>query len=164
VIFVTVGTQLPFDRLVRAVDRWAGANPDAEVRAQIGLVSSEGYTPRHMESTPTLDPQHFERLFNSARLVVAHAGTGSLLQASTNSIPILIMPRRAEFGEHRNDHQLATAKHFGDLPGVHVAHEEEDIAPAIDRLLREDAKAPELRPTADPQLIAKIRNLIFRPD
>ncbi len=34
-IFVTVGEQLPFDRLVRAVDEWAAAS-GKEVFAQIG--------------------------------------------------------------------------------------------------------------------------------
>src|SRR6185312_9191493 len=33
VIFVTVGTQLPFDRLIMAVDEWAGAAPGRRVFA-----------------------------------------------------------------------------------------------------------------------------------
>ncbi len=27
-IFVVVGTQEPFDRLIKAIDKWAGMNPD----------------------------------------------------------------------------------------------------------------------------------------
>jgi hypothetical protein len=45
VIFVTVGTQLPFDRLIRAVDEWAGAAAGADVFAQIGPTAVE---PRHI--------------------------------------------------------------------------------------------------------------------
>ena len=37
-IFATVGTQLPFDRLIAAVDRWAGTRPGREVFAQIERV------------------------------------------------------------------------------------------------------------------------------
>src|SRR3954470_10768842 len=36
VIFATVGTQLPFDRLVGAVDRWAATRGDRDVFAQVG--------------------------------------------------------------------------------------------------------------------------------
>ena len=32
-IFVTVGYQMAFDRLIEAVDEWAGAHPDAELFA-----------------------------------------------------------------------------------------------------------------------------------
>ena len=35
-IFATVGTQLPFDRLIRGLDSWAECNPEVEVFAQIG--------------------------------------------------------------------------------------------------------------------------------
>ena len=35
-IFVTVGTQGPFDRLVRAVDKWAGMRARADIFAQTG--------------------------------------------------------------------------------------------------------------------------------
>ena len=36
-IFVTVGAQLPFDRLVDTVDAWAGRKGDTEVLAQIAV-------------------------------------------------------------------------------------------------------------------------------
>ena len=163
-IFVTVGTQLPFDRLVRGVDAWAGRNPQVEVRAQIGAVRAGGYRPRHMIATPALDPDSFGRLFRSARLVVAHAGTGSLLQANACGTPILVMPRKAALGEHRTDHQIATVEHFGTRAGVHVVHEEEDVAPSIDRLLTGAPQSPQLRPAADPELIAALRGVIFTGD
>ena len=35
-IFVTVGYQMPFDRMVESIDRWAGRHPDAAIFAQIG--------------------------------------------------------------------------------------------------------------------------------
>ena len=46
-IFVTVGTQLPFDRLIRAVDNWAKAAGRRDVFAQIGPAS---YRPLHIDS------------------------------------------------------------------------------------------------------------------
>lgn len=160
-IFVTVGTQLPFDRLIRAVDSWAGHHSDVEVRAQTGHIGSGGYHPCHMADTPILDPGSSARLFDAARLVIAHAGTGSLLQAAACRTPILIMPRKAVLGEHRTDHQMATAHHFGSRPGVHVVYEEAEVAAAIDSLLGGIHIAPEFGSYAEPQLIATVRSVIF---
>ena len=43
-IFASVGSMLPFDRLVQAVDEWAQANPAQEVFLQIG---NGAYEPSH---------------------------------------------------------------------------------------------------------------------
>ena len=50
-IFVTVGTQLPFDRLVRAVDAWAAEHPQVDVFGQIGPAS---FRPKHFAHADTL--------------------------------------------------------------------------------------------------------------
>ena len=42
-------------------------------------------------------------------------------------LPMIVMPRRAELGEHRNDHQSATARRLSHLPGLSVAEDEEDF-------------------------------------
>ena len=52
-IFVTVGSMMPFNRLIDTMDRWAAARPDVEMFAQIGggdellqlLVDLAGATP-----------------------------------------------------------------------------------------------------------------------
>lgn len=46
--------------------------------------------------------------------------------------PILIMPRRASLGEHRNDHQLATTRWMAERPGVSVAWDESQVARWLD--------------------------------
>lgn len=160
-IFVTVGTQLPFDRLIRGADLWAAAHPAIPVRAQTGQIGPGGYRPRHMEATEMVAPPEFERLCRAARLIVAHAGTGSLLKAAACSTPILIMPRRAGLGEHRNDHQVATAEHLRSRPGVHVVTEEAELGPAIDALLAGPPEPPGLAPFADPGLVAAVRAVVF---
>ena len=52
-IFVTVGTQLAFDRLVQAVDAWVGNNPGERAYAQIGPAT---FQPYNMESTDFVRP------------------------------------------------------------------------------------------------------------
>ena len=64
-IFVTVGSQLPFDRLVRAVDDWAAGNGGAAAFAQIGASSylvpadqglTAGATAQGPATTPVVTP------------------------------------------------------------------------------------------------------------
>jgi UDP-N-acetylglucosamine transferase subunit ALG13 len=124
VIFVTVGTQLPFDRLITAVDHWAGAHPGHRVFAQIGPSAR----PRHIESRDFISPAECEQRIRDANVVVAHAGMGTILTALELGTPVLVMPRRAELGEHRNDHQLATARWFADIGSVSVAFDELELA------------------------------------
>lgn len=127
-IFLTVGTQLPFDRLVRAVDKWAGDSGAPEVFAQIG---DTPYRPAHMKWAPYLPATEFRRRIAAARLIVSHAGMGNLLAALEARKPLIVMPRRAALNEHRNDHQLATAKRLRQLPGVTVAEDESELAATL---------------------------------
>ncbi|CUH80852.1 hypothetical protein TRM7557_03105 [Tritonibacter multivorans] len=160
-IFLTVGTQLPFDRLVQSVDAWAEANPSVPVFAQVGAVGRQGYTPRHMDFAASLPAQDYDQRCKTARLVIAHAGTGSFIKALSMGTPLLAMPRRAEFGEHRNDHQVATANHFAGRDGISIVSDPTELAPAITRLLATDAVAPILSPYASDALLASIRTVIF---
>jgi UDP-N-acetylglucosamine transferase subunit ALG13 len=142
VIFVTVGTQLAFDRLIGAVDVWAARNPSVRVFAQVGPAAT---APRHVESAAFLPPSRVQALMEEAELIVSHAGMGSVLGALALRKPIVIVPRRAALGEHRNDHQLATAHWLEGRVGVHVAWDE-DAVPAMldvrDRLPGGDPIAP----------------------
>lgn len=128
-IFVTVGTQLAFDRMVSAVDRWAAACGEADVFAQIGPSREP---PRHLPYSAFLPPTRANALMREAKLIVAHAGMGTVLTALELRKPIIIMPRKASLGEHRNEHQLATARWLDGRPGVHVAWDEAGLAALLD--------------------------------
>jgi UDP-N-acetylglucosamine transferase subunit ALG13 len=119
-IFVTVGEQLPFDRLIRTVDEWAGPSKK-EVFAQIGR---SAYKPQHISYKNFLTPEEFKENLLAADIVVAHAGMGTIITALELGKPILIMPRQTKFGEVRNDHQLATAKRFSALNYISIALDE----------------------------------------
>jgi UDP-N-acetylglucosamine transferase subunit ALG13 len=131
VIFVTVGTQLPFDRLISAVDEWAGATPSRRVFAQIG---PSRMTPRHIKHARFISPEQCSERMAAADAIVAHAGIGTILTALELGKPVLVMPRRAEFAEHRNDHQLATASRFAELGRVSVAFDETELSARLDEL------------------------------
>lgn len=162
-IFVTVGTQLPFNRLTRAVASWCQrSGRGREVFGQIGALSAADHRPRAFPWVHSLDPAEFDRRIGEAQLVVSHAGMGSIIAALGVGTPILVLPRRAALGEQRSDHQIATARRFSERPGVSVAAEAEEIPDLIDAALNtpryNDAEL--LPPFADPGLIDALRRVI----
>jgi UDP-N-acetylglucosamine transferase subunit ALG13 len=157
VIFVTIGSMFPFDRMVRAMDAWALAEGQGEeVLAQIG---AGDYEPRHMEWVRKLDRPAYGAAIRRARLVVAHAGVGSIVTAGENGRPIVVLPRRAHLGEHTSDHQVETVGWLRAKPWVHVADDEAALAVRIAEATAAAAGAQMAR-TADPAFIARIRRFI----
>ncbi|MFZ2267522.1 MAG: glycosyltransferase [Azonexus sp.] len=121
-IFITVGTQLPFDRLIGIVDKWAASRPEVSIFGQIGPTKA---IPSNFASAQFLAPFDIEERFAKADLIIAHAGMGTVLSAMKLRKPILIFPRRAALGEHRNDHQMATARWLESKLGLTVAFDEQ---------------------------------------
>lgn len=156
-IFVTVGSDVPFDRLIRVVDQWARSRGRRDVFAQIGR---GGWEPEFVEFSHMLDPSEFRHRLAACDLVIAHAGMGTILSCLQASKPILVMPRRGHLGETRNDHQMATARHLLGLGKVDVAFDEEELLPALDRLDALSAREP-ISPYAGPQLLETVRRFIL---
>ncbi len=157
-IFLTVGTQLSFDRLVRAVDRWAGDRGRSDLFGQLCDPGDQGFHPTHYEWTSFRSPSEFDARFRAASCIVAHAGMGTIIGSLSQLKPLLIMPRRADLKEQRNDHQLATAKQFGSKPGVFVAREAQEVGPALDALV--SASSQNMTPIsafAEERLITAVR-------
>lgn len=107
-IFVTVGThEQQFNRLLEAVDEIisSGAIPeDEKVIVQSGYCT---YRMQHATEQHKFIP-HDEMLslIQQARIVITHGGPSSFLPVvQVGKIPI-VMPRRSEFHEHVNDHQV----------------------------------------------------------
>lgn len=139
-IFVTVGTQLPFDRMVRAVDDWAVSKGCSDIFAQVGTSS---YQPRRIRCVPSLHPAEFKRRFMEATIVISHAGMGSIISAVEVGKPLIVVPRRAALGEHRNDHQLATARRFVELGVIRAAFDEHEVGPMIEEWVASRSRSGE---------------------
>jgi len=130
-IFVTVGAQMPFDRLTRTVEEWAARTGRDDVFAQTGRGQ---YTPTHIAHTPFIDPTEFRRRLFDASVVITHAGMGTILTALELETPVVVMPRRGSLKETRNDHQVGTARAFGESHGVTVAWTEDELGDWLDQL------------------------------
>ena len=128
-LFVVVGTQEPFDRMLKAIDEWAVSTGFKDIFAQI---SDAAYIPAGFESTDFISPELFDQKFKEADLIVSHAGMGTIISALQHSKPIIVMPRLAQFHEHRNDHQLATARSFGKLGYVKDVYSDSELREALD--------------------------------
>lgn len=155
-IFVTVGAQMPFDRLVRAVDQWAKMYGRDDVFAQIG--QSE-YRPANIQWTKFLDPDEFKRKYEAAKVIVAHAGTGSIITALQLGKPVLIMPRRANLRETRNDHQIATSEQFRRFDSVEVAWDENELATKLE-IIDKLCGSTRIEACASCELVKAIREFI----
>lgn len=155
-IFVTVGTQLPFDRMVQKVDEWAAARERKDVFAQIGPTE---WTPSYIEGVPFIEPAVFKEKIQTATAIVSHAGMGTIITALELGKPILVMPRRADLREHRTDHQLATVEKFKDRNGVLVAKDETELFGCLDEL--EVLQRPDsIQPQASEELLSAIRRFV----
>ncbi|HMC16111.1 MAG TPA: glycosyltransferase [Albitalea sp.] len=148
-IFVTVGSMFPFDRLIRSVDELVGQGVITEpVIAQIG---DGRYEPRHMPFERFLAKPQYDQRMAEARVLLAHAGAGTIALALAHHKPLLVLPRLKRHREHVNDHQLATARKFEQLGHVLVAYDERDIAAKLHELAGFVPRARQ----ADPQRMAR---------
>jgi UDP-N-acetylglucosamine transferase subunit ALG13 len=161
-IFLTIGTHEPFDRLVRAVDLWA-AQGKAQVFGQITAPAREQEAPKHFEWVTKLSPADYEAKVKAADFLVAHAGMGSIITALNHGKPIVVMPRRGHLKETRNDHQWATAKRLTGRPGIVVADDEAALPDVLDRVLAGGGPGAveSLPPYAEPRLIEALRRFVF---
>ena len=155
-IFVTVGAQMPFDRLIRAVDEWAGNRGRQDVFAQIGRTALR---PENIEWTGFLEPAAFREKVEEADVIVAHAGVGTILTALEFGKPALVMPRRADLKETRNDHQSASASHFEESGELVLARDHEELIERLDMISNMKARPP-IEAFAPPQILEAIRTFI----
>lgn len=121
-IFVTVGTHtLGFERLVMAMDQ-AAREPAMLDRTAMNRTAGEAaeevviqlgatrYRPRCASWFTFADSAELERLTRAARVVVSHAGAGTILLTLRLGKPLVVMPRRKCYHEHGDDHQVELAR------------------------------------------------------
>jgi len=151
---VTVGTLLPFDRLVNAVDSLSpkGSRP-ARLIAQVG---KGGVRPEGMEVHESIGFAELQALLERANLVFCHGGTGSLITALRAGCRVVAMPRRADLGENNDDHQREIVGTLAARGLVEVAEDAGELEGAAKRAL---AKPAQRATTDHSALIVRLRQL-----
>ena len=151
-IFVTVGHQMPFDRLVRLVDVWA-SQLRSEIFAQVG---PSRYRPKHFQYIDFLSPEQFEQKLKQSTAIVSHAGTGTIIQALVHRKPMLVLPRLASRGETRSDHQVGTARHFEQTGQLLAAYDDDQFLRRLDEISTFRSRMA-LSSSASEQLLTQLR-------
>jgi UDP-N-acetylglucosamine transferase subunit ALG13 len=157
VIFVTIGSMFPFDRLIRRMDEVAQALPQESFFAQIG----EGeFQPAHMEYVRMLDRRAFLEKLKAAKLLVAHAGMGSVISALEVGTPMLLLPRQAKWGEVNTDHQVATARWLQGRQDIRICFEDVGLPEAVAAALSAPPSDAGMSRTAPKDFTDKIKQFI----
>lgn len=130
-IFVTTGTQFPFDRLLYFVEEWSKNNTNIHIVAQTG---STVFKSQNMELHPYLEPKEYKRYLEKAEVIIGHVGTGTMIDAQKYGMPAILMPRRFELNEHRSEHQVATAEQFKGKTGIYIVEDQFELVQLLDRM------------------------------
>lgn len=140
-IFVTVGThEQPFDRLLGYIDKMIKDNKITEK-----VIIQKGYTDYKIlncESYKLIGYDEMQNYISKARIVITHGGPASFIAPiSIGKIPIVV-PRKKEFNEHVNNHQIEFAKEVEKrMKNIIVVENEEEF---IDAIINYDEKVRDL--------------------
>jgi UDP-N-acetylglucosamine transferase subunit ALG13 len=136
-IFVTVGThEQPFNRLLKCIDDMIDKDLiKEEVIAQIGYST---YKPKNYKTKKLISYEEMQEYIKNARIVVTHGGPSSFIAPlAIGKIPVVV-PRKKEFGEHVNNHQVEFTKEVEKrMKNIIVALNDEEI---IDSIVNYDEK------------------------
>ena len=147
-VLVTVGTnEAPFDRLVDAAARLTGE----AVMVQHGPSKVRPHGARCVDYLPF---DAFDALVSSARVIVTHAGIGSVAAALAHGRRPVVIPRLHRLGEAVDDHQVSFARRL-ERAGLVTVVEDLDQLPEIVGLPDHSAM-----PMAGPDLSVEIRTVL----
>jgi len=128
-VFVTVGSStFGFVRLIVEVDRLAGAGLLSDVVAQIGETE---YEPRNCRWQRFLTPSEIHAGMRSADFLICHAGYGTLEDGLRLRKKIIAVPRRIQYKEAPDDHQIQIAHLLETNNRVLLAHDVNELGACV---------------------------------
>ena len=130
-IFVSVGTQIPFDRLLKSVERQIEiGNIREEVIVQAGVTSFKSDKMKIINFIP-LD--EFNKIINKAKLIICHGGVGTITDGLKNGKTIIACPRLKKYNEAKNDHQIQIIENFGKMGFIIPLLDPDDLGVALEK-------------------------------
>lgn len=134
VILVTVGTDHhPFDRLVQWVDTWCLRHPEVDVVVQYGTARP----PARPRGHALLTAAEFRAALARSDAVVCAGGPGAIMEARAEGIRPIVVPRRADLGEHVDDHQRAFAVFMAERGAVDLVEDAAALVALLDAVVAE---------------------------
>lgn len=110
-ILVLLGTQdRQFDRLINEVVKLKnnGIIKD-KIIIQKGVSQ---FNDEKIESFDFAPKEKIEKLINDAKLIITHAGVGTITECISKNKKVIVVPRLKKYAEHTNDHQMQITKEF----------------------------------------------------
>lgn len=117
-IFVTVGThEQQFNRLVKCIDN---LKHDGVIQEDVVIQTGYStYKPKYCKWQTLFPYQEMLKMVNETRIIITHGGPSSFIMPLQIGKTPIVVPRRHEFNEHVNDHQVsfsnAVAKRTGTI-------------------------------------------------
>jgi UDP-N-acetylglucosamine transferase subunit ALG13 len=152
ILVATGASQFPFDRLLRALE---GLRSDERIVAQHGV---SALRPDGTECVDFVPMPELARLIREARVVVTHAGVGSILLCLTNGRRPIVVPRLKRYGETVDDHQLESARRFAAADLVTLVEDPERLVEML--LAVDDARSELAPPSGESQLVRELRGYL----
>jgi UDP-N-acetylglucosamine transferase subunit ALG13 len=139
--FVSLGNATqPFPRLLAAITAHQALLPAP-------LLIQHGATPCTLPGAIAFLPMaEFESHVAHARLLILHAGAGSVIHAVRAGKRPIVMPRRQHLAEHVDDHQLEFARTLAASGHLILAETEADLPGAIAAALAAPAASGQSQP------------------
>ena len=153
--FVSIGNaNQSFSRLLEAIAVLA-----EQGELPLPVIVQHGHTPFVSTSCKAIDfmaMEDFSEYVQSAELLIIHAGAGSMIHAcQAGKVPV-VMPRRACFAEHIDDHQVELVAAFEQSGLVVRIDDEEDLSDTARRAMKMQSEK-ELSKREEPMMIDMIR-------
>ncbi len=117
-ILVVTGFMYGFERLIKKMDEIA-AKIEEIVIIQIGLTE---YLPKNAKYFKFASDEQYNKHFKNARIIVSHAGVGTILTARKFKKPLIIVPRQKKYKEHIDDHQMEIARELESYKNIKVVY------------------------------------------
>jgi UDP-N-acetylglucosamine transferase subunit ALG13 len=155
-VFVSVGNATQtFRRLLETVDRLAGEGVFGGESVLLQVGNDRSFRASNCLQEFFLPMEQFWQTIHEASLIICHGGAGMLLQVFQCGKTPVVMPRRHQFGEHIDDHQLELVKALAEEGRLIPAFSPADLPEAIAKARNCAAQAVVLRSSRMISLVAK---------
>jgi UDP-N-acetylglucosamine transferase subunit ALG13 len=88
----------------------------------------------HFKMFPFIQPDLLDQLYDKARIIITHAGTGSIIKGLKKGKKIIAIARLEKKGEHIDDHQLEILNEFARSGYILPWHESDDLEQVLQKV------------------------------
>ena len=134
-ILILLGTQNnSFERLLQEVEKLIRDNIiNEEVIVQAGNTE---YNSNEMKIYDFMPQEKIDNLLKKSNFIITHGGVGSIIGALNKEKKVIAVPRKSQYKEHVNNHQIQIVENFnqeGYIIGIQDVEELKDAVKQIEK-------------------------------